>query len=155
MADFARWGEAVTPGQGQRPGTFLAAYERNRAGVNEVALDASPVVGPLRQFLDQQQGGKWEGSPSDLLAELSKLAGETVARSREWPKKPHVLSGVLKRLAPNLRRAGVVVESYRGDDRRRSRRIRLTASKSVSDAPDASSRPCSYGGGCREPGEEG
>jgi hypothetical protein len=154
MADFARWGEAVTRGQGYPPGTFLAAYERNRAGINEVALDASPVVAPLRQFLGQH-GGTWDGSWTDLLEELSKLAGETVARAREWPKKPHVLSGVLKRLAPNPRRAGIAADPYRDEGKGRARRVRLTVHTDAPDAPDAPSRPCSYGGRSREPGEEG
>src|SRR5262249_3260333 len=77
IADFARWGEAVLRGLGYPPGRFLDAYQANRAGVNEVALEASPIVAPLRQFLDQK-GGTWTGPPSELYDALTKLAGDAV-----------------------------------------------------------------------------
>jgi hypothetical protein len=125
MADFARWGEAVLRGLGRPAGHFLDAYQDNRAGINEVALEASLIVAPLRQFLDEK-GGTWEGSASELYDALTKLAGEAVARSKEWPKKSHVLSDSLRRLAPNLRRAGILFERERQPGSKRSRRIRLS-----------------------------
>jgi hypothetical protein len=121
MADFARWGEAVLRGLGFPPGHFLDAYQRNRAGVNEVALEASPIVAPLRLFLAQQLSGSWRGTAGELYEALTKLAGDALARSKEWPKKPHVLSGCLTRLAPNLRRAGILFERDRVAGGKRSR----------------------------------
>lgn len=140
MADFARWGEAVLRGLGRPAGRFLAVYQDNRAGVNEVALEASPIVAPLRQFLDQK-GGTWTGSASELYEALTKLAGEAVTRSKEWPKKPHLLSGCLTRLAPNLRRAGILFERDRQPGGKRSRRLRLRRLSQNGSATERPERP--------------
>jgi hypothetical protein len=78
---------------------------------------------------------KWEytGSPSELLAALDEVAGEQVTRQRGWPRTPQHLGGLLRRVAPVLRRAGVLVEvsGPEGHDRRRTVRItRLPSSRS-------------------------
>jgi hypothetical protein len=124
MADFAEWAVAAERGQGWKDGSFLAAYRANRTEANEVALESSPLVGPLREFL-ARRGGQWEGSAGDLLQELTALAGDTIAKSKEWPHKGHVLSGQLKRLAPNLRAVGIVVEWDRATDAGRARILRV------------------------------
>jgi hypothetical protein len=110
MADFARWMTAAEPALGLEEGDFLAAYERSRDTANDTALDSSPVVPALRTLLGRK-GGKYEGTATDLLFELS--IGCTDTRARGWPKTPKVLSGQLRRLAPNLRQAGLVVEPHR------------------------------------------
>jgi hypothetical protein len=99
MADFARWTAAAAPALGWDPDRLLNAYAGNRATANETTLDASPLVAPLRQL------GNFEGTATDLLAELIEIVGDGAARSKVWPKSPSALSGALRRLAPNLRRA--------------------------------------------------
>ncbi len=54
--------------------------------------------------------GNFDGTMTDLLGELVERVTPTIARSKEWPKSPSVLSGALRRLAPNLRRADPPVE---------------------------------------------
>jgi hypothetical protein len=117
MADFALWAIAAERGRGEEG--FLAAYTDNRVGANELALDASPVVAPLQELLDK---GEWSGTAAELLEALTARAGGTAARSREWPKSARSLSGRLRRLAPNLRAAGITVDfgkDGRGGGRRR------------------------------------
>jgi hypothetical protein len=109
MADFALWVAAACPGLGITPKEFLRAYRANRRSAVETALEASPVAAPLLQFLDRQEG-EWSGTAAELLEALTLQVGEQAARSREWPKRPHVLGGRLHRLAPALRKAGVEVE---------------------------------------------
>jgi hypothetical protein len=123
MADFAEWAEAAGPSLGWEEGAFLAAYSGNRAGANEVALDADVIVAPLRKFIDR--GGAWAGSASELLAELAGLAGEAACRAPEWPRRPNALSGRLRRLAPNLLAAGYAVTFERAAGGNRPRLIRL------------------------------
>ncbi len=48
MADFAHFGEAVCQGLGHAPGTFLAAYNRNRQAADESALEDSPVARTMK-----------------------------------------------------------------------------------------------------------
>jgi hypothetical protein len=44
-----------------------------------------------------------------LLDELEKLADDKAKRRRGWPATPRALSGQLRRVAPNLRHAGIQV----------------------------------------------
>jgi hypothetical protein len=125
MADFAVWAEAVGRALGIDEGATLAAYLTNRDCAATRALDASIVAGPLRDWL-QGQKEPWEGSCSDLLKELAAKAGDAV-HSRAWPKTPATLSGMLRRLAPELRRRGVIIELdlWAGPTERRRRVVRV------------------------------
>jgi hypothetical protein len=113
MADFALWVTACEQGLKWSPGSFLAAYAGNVADANELALDASPVWTPLRQLVETR--GSWEGTVAQLLPELAQLAGLTADKKApaDWPKKPNTLTNCLRRLAPNMRRAGVAVDFRR------------------------------------------
>jgi hypothetical protein len=141
MADLAAWVSACEPALGWQPGAFLSSYTANVAQANELALESSPIAEPLRSYVDQHD--TWEGTASDLLAELTKLAGEKAANGKEWPKKPHVLSGKLKRLAPNLRKVGIDVAFDRQAGGKRTRIIRL-GKGSAKERPEASQAPHSH-----------
>jgi hypothetical protein len=115
MADFAQWVAAAEPALNLEAGTFLKAYERSRETANATALESSPVVAALLALLKARKDGKYEGTATELLDALS-FGQDT--RAKSWPKNARVLSGLLQRLAPNLRQAGVTVEqSRRGDDK--------------------------------------
>jgi hypothetical protein len=134
MADFARWTAAACPALGWDADEVLAAYTENRANANETTLDASPLVAPLRKL------GEFEGSATELLAELVEIVGDGAARAKHWPKAPHVLSGELRRLAPSLRRADppIAIEFDREGPTGR-RVIRVSRMKWVrKEAPEAS-----------------
>jgi hypothetical protein len=108
MADFALWATAAEPGLGVKSGAFMAAYSGNRADAHSLALDAEPVAATLIAFMEGQESGEWTGKASALLEALNSQAGyvEKKHLPEGWPKKPDKLSGLLKRLAPNLRYAG-------------------------------------------------
>jgi Bifunctional DNA primase/polymerase, N-terminal len=105
MADFALWVTAAEQALGWESGSFVRAYECNRAGANETVLESSPVAEALRKLMHERT--EWDGTPAELLAALGALVSDQVARSQAWPKTPRGLSGALKRLAPNLRRVGI------------------------------------------------
>jgi hypothetical protein len=135
MADFAAWVTACERALGWEAGTFLRDYRANVAEASDIALEASPLTAPLQQFIGREKA--WEGSASALLAELKNLAGEDLAKTPDWPKKPHVLSGKLRRLAPDLRKAGIDIAFDRQPGGRRSKVIRL-ADKGCAEASQAS-----------------
>ena len=114
MADFAIWLAAAETSLGWEPGTFDQAYRRNRLGADEAAIESSLVATRLRDFIEDREG-EWLGTASELLEALNRGFDPDERRSRErskdWPTKPHVLSGKLRRLAPNLRRLGIEVET--------------------------------------------
>jgi hypothetical protein len=110
MADFAQWTLACEPALPWEPGSFLRAYRENIRDANEVALGDSPLVAPLRKLLQERQGKKWVGTPTELLDELAKVAGEKATAGKDWPKGANVLTNRLRRLAPNLRKTGIHIE---------------------------------------------
>lgn len=120
MADFAKWVAAALGDEGPE---FLAAYEENRDNAVKDALEGDPIVVVLKQFLDQKEG-KWAGTATELLALLNAASGY-VYKPKGWPQAPNTLSGILRRLAPALRKVGIEVEFSR-DEARESRIITIT-----------------------------
>lgn len=106
MADFAVWATAAEAGLGLPQETFVRALERNQASSTQTMLDSDHLPGVVRKLLTNSRG-LWEGTASDLLAQLRELAGEPTLRTKEWPRTPSSLSNKLRRLAPALRKAGV------------------------------------------------
>jgi hypothetical protein len=116
MADFATWIVACEPALGWPSGTFLEAYERNRNEANAVSLDASIIGEPILQIAS---GGGFVGTASALLEKLDEVATEKLKNQHGWPKNGRAVSGQLKRIAPNLRAKGVMVNWYRQSGARR------------------------------------
>jgi len=125
MADFAEWVTAAEPALGWAPGKFMDAYTANRDASNELTLEATPLAAPLRQLAELG----FEGTATDLLDRLAALVEDTATRRRDWPANARSLSTALRRLAPNLREAGIEVEFGRepGGQRRRTIAIRRAA----------------------------
>ena len=120
MADFAIWATAAEPALGLQRGTFILAYDGNRADAHALSLEASPLTDPVRVVAE----AGFAGTATELLDRLVGLVAEDVTRRKMWPKTPHGLSGALRRLAPNLRASGVDVEFDRTGS---SRLIRIRA----------------------------
>jgi hypothetical protein len=134
MADFAEWVTAAESGLGWAPGTFMAAYAGNRADANLLALDANPLSGPVRALVDE---GDFEGTVTALLNALLEGADDAVTRQPGWPKSARTLSGLLRRLTPNLRAVGVQVEFLKGHHPRRVQLMSVPIVPIVPDAPKA------------------
>src|SRR5439155_24246756 len=92
MADFAVWATAAEEGFGWAPGTFMSAYQNNRASANELALEASAIASPLLELLESL--GEWFGSSGELLKALeAQVGGDQARRPAGWPKGTRSLSG--------------------------------------------------------------
>ncbi|NGZ11161.1 MAG: hypothetical protein CV088_17575 [Nitrospira sp. LK70] len=110
MADFATWATAAEKALGWNSGTFMKSYTQNQEEANDLALDASPLTGPLKKFLTLPTATpSWTGSATDLLMKLHDRADEQVRRLKSWPSTPRALSNALRRLAPNLRASGIAL----------------------------------------------
>jgi hypothetical protein len=134
MADAVIWATAAEPALGLPDGAFLAAYSGARESAAEAVLEAS-LIAPYLAAL--AAAGGWTGTASGLLARLEELAGDA-ARRPGWPKRPHNLSSELRRLAPELRRAGVVVDFARAGGRNRTRLVIVQSdAEDAADAADA------------------
>jgi len=139
MADFAAWVVAAEPALPWEPGAFLRAYAGNRGAANELALEASIVAAPLTALL-AAGGGRWQGTARELLDALEGHATEKVKKHRDWPANARKLGGELRRLAPNLRRAGTNVVFDREPGGTRRRLIRLENACKIPSQPSRSSQ---------------
>jgi hypothetical protein len=126
MADFAVWATAADPAGGD---AFIRAYRANRAGANDIALEASEIAPHVRGIVDQE--GQWTGTAAELLTLLNERVEEKHQRQQGWPRTPRGLSGALRRVAPNLRAAGIGFEAMRG----RRRVLTLTQLERPGDQP--------------------
>jgi len=122
MADFATFATAAESALGLSEDAFMSAYSRNRQDANAVALEASPIASVVSDLADM---GRWEGTAEQLLRKLSTMTEEEVQRRRSWPKTPRMLSGMLRRLATALRRAGIEVQFSRENTSERTRKITI------------------------------
>jgi hypothetical protein len=138
MADFAEWIVAAEPKLPCESGAFLRAYQSNRASANESAIESSVLSGPLLELMEGIDD--WQGTATDLMDALSELAGDRVTKGKGWPRKPHLLSGELRRIAPNLRRTGIDVEFGKAAGKRFVHLTRTNTQNSVHTVQCAQSR---------------
>jgi hypothetical protein len=117
MGDFFCWvvaAEAILPWP---KGTFERVYAESRTASSEIAVSESAVALALRAFLEARVA-PFEGTATALLASIADYATPPVrlgVRPPEgWPKTPTMLSHTLRRMAPDLRLAGVSVEFPEG-----------------------------------------
>jgi hypothetical protein len=110
MADFALW-ICACEGALWKPGTFMAAYDDNRAAAVETVLEADAVGTAVLSLMSNRSA--WEGTATDLLAALCGETTDAVQRLRKWPKDGRALSGRLRRATPGLRKLGVIVDRDR------------------------------------------
>jgi hypothetical protein len=99
MADSTIWITACT---GDRK--FLDHLLDNQTAAQEVALESSPVVEVLLQWL-RGKGNRWQGNCKELLEALRSLHRDRGEwdKLKDLPKTPRALSGRLKRDAPAMR----------------------------------------------------
>lgn len=107
MADFARWGYAITEALGKKGELFLQAYEANRDRSNEEALDSHPVASAIIALMNNLSS--WDGPVSTLLVTLESTAVKEKinTNSKSWPKAAHILSRRLKEVKSNLELVGI------------------------------------------------
>jgi len=115
LADFAQWAAAAEPALGCMPGTFERLYAQHNQAISRFTLESSAISAPILKLV---RAGTWRGTASELLAALDQKAVADDRRRRDWPKGLSQFSGMLRRIAPNLRAFGINVEFTRDGHRR-------------------------------------
>ena len=115
LADFALWVSACEQALGMKPGEAMAACQANCAEARDLALEASPLYEPLAELA--RDG--FTGTVAELHVRLHSMVSEARRRSLRWPKAPNVLGNALRRMAANLRAAGIELQFSRNDERGR------------------------------------
>ena len=100
LADFELWAVACEPALAVSSTSFSRAYKQSRQTAVEVVLSNSPLPPQISALL-RRCGNTWQGTSSELLADLEEYASERTLRQYGWPKIPNQLSKDLDRLAPS------------------------------------------------------
>ena len=137
MADFAEWVVACEPALPWAEGEFLRAYEAAREDMVETGIEADLVATAMLGLV--RDVGSWEGTATELLAELNRRRGGSWA-PKDWPETPQAMGGRVTRAAPLLRAAGVEVE--KGKSGRRFIKLAQVGEK-PSNSSDASGQSSS------------
>lgn len=135
MADFALWATAAEMTTRERVGAFMEAYNENREAANKLAVESSPFVEAIINFVTKQ--GHWEGTATVLLSELNEVENMKTQWLKIWPKTPQSLSNQLRRYTPNLRKVGIDVDFERTGEKRS---IRLACAPIVASQASSSSQ---------------
>jgi hypothetical protein len=112
MADFALWATAAEPALGFSPGTFMCAYQGNRAEAIQETIEADAVGAAILTFmewLEVKGETRWTGTCKELLAHLEESVEARVKKSNKWPRNPRALSAQLRRLVTFLSESGVAI----------------------------------------------
>jgi hypothetical protein len=102
----------------------MAAYSGNRDAAVEDIIEADPIATALRAVMATHT--KWTGTATNLLDELASMTDERITKSKEWPSRPSVLAGRLRRAATFLRKVGIEI-CFAREGRERTRTIYITA----------------------------
>ncbi len=116
MADFAIWVSACEESLGMKRGEALTAYQSNPTETRNLALESSPLFEPVAELANLG----FSGSVTELHARLTCMMSEGMRRSVRWPKAPNALGNALRRMAANLRAAGIDIQFSRAHIRGRS-----------------------------------
>lgn len=118
MADFAKWGCAITKAMGKGQNDFLNAYEANVLRQQDEAIEGSPVAFVVMRYMETNPYVNL--SATELYSKLSPIA-ETfrLTNSGGWPKDGALLSRRLTELSPNLKARGIIFNRSKGSHGRR------------------------------------
>ncbi len=113
LADFALWGCAIAEALGFSHEGFLEAFGLNTTARNDEVLESNPVAQMVVTLMRDRVS--WDGTPSELLRELDRLADthHVDTRAKSWPKSSAWLTKRLNEVRTNLSAAGLNVEYNR------------------------------------------
>jgi hypothetical protein len=108
MADFAEWVVAGEPALPWSPGKFMEEYDAKRAAAVADAIE-DDLLGSAILILMQGRD-QWIGTATELLEQLSTIAGDKATRMKAWPKAAHVLGKRLVEMSSFLRKVGIEID---------------------------------------------
>lgn len=129
MADFAVWMTAAEPALRFAAGTFLAAYEANRAEVIHTALEGDAIAAGVLALV--YPTGDFTGTMTELLHELNATVAAEYRTGKWWPDTPRGLSDRLTRLGDFFHSVGVSVQRHRETTGERRNLVIITHDRSV------------------------
>jgi energy-coupling factor transporter ATP-binding protein EcfA2 len=114
MADFAKWGFAITEAIKEGTGKeFIDLYNLNINMQNEALLSSNPLLSAIYIVMSKQKS--WHGSPTELYRLIQEISRkENInTRSNNWPKEPNQITKKLNELRSILVHYGIDYNQYR------------------------------------------
>ncbi|MPZ05719.1 MAG: hypothetical protein GEU26_04765 [Nitrososphaeraceae archaeon] len=114
MADFEEVSEIISRCMDYKENEFLNVYCSNMRLQTEEALEASPVATSIIKLIELRTG-EWEGTATELLAELETIAATQLrinTKTKLWPKRPNILTRRINEVRTNLREIGITIEKF-------------------------------------------
>jgi hypothetical protein len=111
LADWAEVCELVSRCIGYKDNQFIEAFRRNVKLQNEAAIEDSAIAQTIISFMEDKQ--KWEGTPTQLLAQLELIAPTLSINTKDhkiWPSKPNVLTRRIKYVISNLKEFSINIK---------------------------------------------
>lgn len=125
MADFAKWGCAISIGLGYTQDDFIKAYYDKISESNMNALESTPVAELIIEFIEWEDG-VWEGTARDLWDALLGILAQQGRNKADVVGMKNVvaLGRAHDRIAPNLRKIGIDWEKIGRNKRGQIHRIK-------------------------------
>ena len=104
MADFTRWGVAITKALGYEANDFLQACQANIESQNAEVINSNTLAQAVLTFMQDKES--WNGTVKQAFEELGKLVVIT-KDDNTFPKRPNKLRNHLNRVKANLLDHGI------------------------------------------------
>ena len=110
---------------GYKDSEFIDAFDQNIQVQVEEAISANSIATAIVKFMENRDN--WEGTATDLLAELETVAAELKINTNQksWPKAPNTLSRRLNEVKTNLREIGITIDKCFIGDKGKARGIKV------------------------------
>lgn len=123
MADFAEWVVAAEPALPWDDGDFIATYDENREAAVLDNININPLARGICELIEGRFSNSWDGTPTELKDELDEIVPDNEQDASAYPGSASWVTRKLRRVKPMLRKAGIEVEDYRTNGKRK---IRIT-----------------------------
>ena len=122
MADYTKWGYAISMAMGLETGYFANAYQANIDSQDEEVISSQPVADWLLKWIDYNKVTKYSGSASDIHQTLTEFAADTYNQDLKYiddfPKGATPMGKKLKEIAPSLVSQGINIGYGKSGSRR-------------------------------------
>ena len=105
MADFVKWGVAITKALGREDYEFLKAYENNIEKQNDAIIEGNALVQAVMSMMETTP--EWRCKMSEAYNELLSVSGESIKNDPTFPKHTNKLQKHLKIVEVNLLARGI------------------------------------------------
>jgi hypothetical protein len=111
LADFCRWGCAISEVMGFDQRVFLDAFYENVGLGHEEVIGGSQVAHAIQCLMRSRE--LWDGTPQELYRDLNAIAERENlnTHSREWPRAANALTRRLNEITADLLAFGIHVET--------------------------------------------